>query len=68
MLTPFIAIVDTTLDVPDLWTDDTYNELFTEMRNDGVLKYKLSQRLELKRSRLLLVKIAVNYVKLITTD
>jgi hypothetical protein len=62
------TIVDSTLDVPDVWTDDTYKALFAEMRSDGVLKYMLSQRIELKRSRLLIVEQAKDFVRILTMD
>ena len=62
------SIVDSTLNSADSWTDETYEALFKEMRKDGVLKYKLSQRLELKRSRLLLVRQATSAVEAIISD
>ena len=62
------SIVDSTLKVADVWTDETYEKLFFAMRKDGVLKYKLSQRLELKRSRLLLVQQAKAAVEAIISD
>lgn len=62
------TIADSTLNSSDLWTDQTYNELFIQMRKDGVLKYKFSQRIELKRSRLLLVRQAKRYIELITEE
>ena len=49
------SVSDSTQIRPNLWTDETYRKLFIEMRNDGLLKYKLAQRLELKRTRLLLI-------------
>lgn len=49
------SVLDSTLIRPRLWNDDTYKKLFLEMRKDGILKYKIAHRLELKRSRLLLI-------------
>ncbi len=61
------SIADSTIIRPRLWTEDTYQKLFTEMSNDGVLKYKLSQRIEFKRSRLLIMRQAKRIIELITT-
>ena len=61
------SIVDSTIIRPRLWTEETYQKLFTEMSNDGVLKYKLSQRIEFKRSRLLIMSQAKRIIELITT-
>lgn len=61
------SIADSTIIRPRLWTEETYQKLFTEMSNDGVLKYKLSQRIEFKRSRLLIIRQAKRIIELITT-
>lgn len=61
------SIADSTVIRPRLWTEETYQKLFTEMSNDGVLKYKLSQRIEFKRSRLLIMRQAKRIIELITT-
>ena len=62
------SISDSTLGGPDLWTDETYEKLFIAMRKDGLIKYKLSHRLELKRSRLLLTAQAKSFVRAITSE
>ncbi|TFV93630.1 hypothetical protein E4S40_15415 [Algoriphagus kandeliae] len=53
---------------PNLWSEDTYEVLFKEFREDGVLKYKLAHRLELKRSRLLLILQAKDFIATINSD
>jgi hypothetical protein len=62
------SIVDSTIEASNVWTPETYRELFIAIRNDGVLKYKLSQRIELKRSRLLLVNQAKGFVDVLLQD
>ena len=39
-----------------IWSDDIYEAFFSNVKNDGTLKYKLAQRLEYKRGRLLLIR------------
>tara|TARA_R110002033_G_scaffold131512_1_gene171621 strand:+ start:98 stop:892 length:795 start_codon:yes stop_codon:yes gene_type:complete len=52
------TILDSTLVGPLLWSENTYQQVFQEMRNDGILKYKLAHRIELKKGRLVLTKLA----------
>ena len=62
------SVSDSTLIRPNLWEDTTLNELFIAMRSDGVLKYKLTQRLELKRGRLYLIGQAKSLINTIKAD
>lgn len=62
------SLKDSLLSGSNIWTDETYQTLFNEMRKDGVLKYKLAHRIELKRSRLLLIGQAKRLVEVITSE
>lgn len=62
------SLKDSVISGSNLWTDETYQILFKEMRKDGVMKYKLAHRIELKRSRLLLIGQAKRLVETITSE
>jgi hypothetical protein len=60
-------VSDSITNTSSLWSEATYEQLFIEMRKDGVLKYKLAHRLELKRSRLLIIGQAKRLIEALSS-
>lgn len=51
------SLADSAAAKSHLWSDQTYQEFFREIAKDGTLKYYLAHRLELKKGRLILLRV-----------